>query len=98
MKINFLVLLFFLSLACKAQVFDPKEEWFSMTPFFQQKEIANHQIQQIHIKIQSKKDGEAILNYSDFLQYSFNDAGQMIRSEKSIPLGNSVDTACFIYH
>ena len=98
MRIQSLALLLLSSLACQAQVFDPKEEWFTMTSFFQRKEIADHQIQQIHIKIQSKKDGEAILKYSDFLQYNFNETGQMVRSEKSIPLGLIVDTACFIYH
>lgn len=97
MRIRFLVYLLLFTAVCNAQFLDSKEDWFTLTPFFHQNEIANHQIEQIHIKIQSKKDGAAILDYCDFLQYNFNDKGQMVRSEKSIQLGRIIDTAQFIY-
>lgn len=96
MRLLLLLFQFLITISiAQAQSFNPKAEWFDLIPFFSKDTIKSKEISTIYISIQSKKDGKKISEKSQFLRYNFDDQGNLIRSQKSVPMSNRIDTSEF---
>lgn len=94
------IYLFSLALVCHisfGQVLDPYKDWFGLTGYFNQEEVAKHGIKKIRMDISNKLDDKIFYDKGEFLEYEFNRDGTLAKASRRIPVSRGHDTSYISY-